>query len=292
MLAGPRPEKRNLVLQLRGRGERKPILFLAHLDVVEARPEDRPVPPFALTEKDGWLYGRGAADIKDEAADLVSDLIRLRTEGFAPARDVVVALTDDEEAGGDANGAAWLLRERRDLVDVAYVINTDAGGAQMVHGRRLRNPVQTSEKVYASYQLEVRRPGGHSSLPTPDNAIYRLAAALGRIARHRFPVRLNHTTRSFFLQLARQDSGQARTDLRAITRTPPDAGAARRLSATPMYNSTMRTTCVATMLEPAMRRTRCPSEPEPPSSAASFRESPPTRCGPRWYGWWPTLRSR
>jgi acetylornithine deacetylase/succinyl-diaminopimelate desuccinylase-like protein len=200
-LVGPRPRKQNLVVRLRGAGHQEPVLFLAHLDVVEARREDWSVDPFRLTERDGWLYGRGTTDIKDEAADLVTNLIRLRRERFVPARDIIVALTDDEE-GGDANGAEWLLLHRRDLVTAAYAINLDAGGGQMQHGRRLRNPVQTSEKIYATYRMEVTGPGGHSSLPERDNTIYTLARGLDRLSRFAFPVRLTGTTRGFFIRLA------------------------------------------------------------------------------------------
>jgi acetylornithine deacetylase/succinyl-diaminopimelate desuccinylase-like protein len=247
VMVGPRPEKMNLVVRLRGQGAGRPILFLAHLDVVEARAEDWTFDPWRLTERDGWFYGRGIIDIKDEVTDLVTNLIRLKKEGFAPARDIIVALTDDEE-GGDANGAAWLTANRRELVDAEYVINTDAGGGQIQNGRRIRNPIQTSEKGYVTWQLEVTNPGGHSALPKKDNAIYRLADALTRLARYDFPVRLNETTRAWFLSLAEREEGQLREDLRAVTRTPPDAAAVRRLSSTPIYNSTMRTTCVATMI--------------------------------------------
>jgi len=248
VLAGPRPENLNLVVRLRGRGAGRPILFIAHLDVVEARAEDWTVDPWTLTERDGWFYGRGTLDIKCEVTDLVTNLIRLKKERFAPARDIIVALTDDEE-GGDANGAAWLLANRRELVDAEYVINADAGGAQIQNGRRVRNPIQTGEKGYVTWQLEVTNPGGPSALPRPDNAIYRLADALTRLAHYDFPVRLNETTRAWFLSLAEREQGQLREDLRAVTRTPPDDAAVRRLSEVPFYNSTMRTTCVVTMVE-------------------------------------------
>jgi acetylornithine deacetylase/succinyl-diaminopimelate desuccinylase-like protein len=247
-LVGPKPRKQNLVVRLRGRGKAEPILFIAHLDVVEARPEDWSVEPFKLTERDGYFYGRGTSDIKDEAADLTANLLRLRREGYVPRRDIIVALTDDEE-GGDDNGAAWLTQHRPDLVRAAYVINTDAGGAQMQNGRRLRNPVQTSEKLYATYRLEVTGPGGHSSLPTRTNTIYTLARGLDRLSRFDFPVRLTATTRTFFQRLADQESDSVARDLRAVSREPPDPKAVERLSAVPMYNSSMRNTCVATMLE-------------------------------------------
>ena len=247
-LVGPKPHKQNLVVRLRGRGKGKPILFLAHLDVVEARREDWSLDPFTLTERDGYFYGRGTMDIKGEAADLVANLLRLRAEGYVPNRDMVLALTDDEE-GGDDNGVSWLLQHRPDLIRAAYVINTDAGGGQIEHGRRLRNPVQTSEKIYATYLFEVIGSGGHSSLPPRDNTIYTLAKGLDRLSRFDFPVHLNPTTRAFFRLLAEQETGQLASDLRAVSGDSPDPKAAARLAAVPLYNSSMRTTCVATMLQ-------------------------------------------
>jgi acetylornithine deacetylase/succinyl-diaminopimelate desuccinylase-like protein len=247
-VVGPKPKKQNLVVRLRGRGNANPILFIAHLDVVEARPEDWSMDPFKLTERDGYFYGRGSFDIKDEAADLIANLLRLRREGYVPDRDIIVALTDDEE-GGDYNGASWLTQQRPDLVRAAYVINTDAGGAQMQNGRRLRNPVQTSEKLYASYELEVTGPGGHSSLPPKSNTIYTLARGLDRLSRFDFPVRLTPTVRAFFQRLVGQVPDLVARDLVAVTREPPDPAAVARLSGVPMYNSSMRNTCVATMLQ-------------------------------------------
>lgn len=247
-VVGPKPHKQNLVVRLRGRGKGKPILFLAHLDVVEARREDWSVEPFKLTERDGYFYGRGTMDIKDEATSLIANLLRLKAEGYVPERDIIVALTDDEE-GGDDNGARWLLQQHPELIRAAYVINTDAGGGQMDKGRRLRNPVQTSEKIYATYQLEVTSAGGHSSLPPRENAIYTLARGLDRLARFDFPLRLNPTTRAFFARLAEQESGQLARDLKAMSLETPDPKAAQRLSTVPLYNSSMRTTCVATMVQ-------------------------------------------
>jgi acetylornithine deacetylase/succinyl-diaminopimelate desuccinylase-like protein len=246
-LAGPKPRKQNLVVRLRGKGSAKPILFLAHLDVVEARREDWTVDPFKLTERDGWFYGRGTMDIKDEAADLVTNLIRLRRERYVPERDIIVALTDDEE-GGDDNGAQWLLDNRPEWVAADYGINLDAGGAQMQHGVRLRNPVQTSEKIYATYLLEVTGPGGHSSLPERSNTIYSLARGLDRLSQFTFPVRLTETTRGFFDRLGAQIGGETGRDLQAVAAGRADSAAVARVSETPMYNSSMRNTCVATML--------------------------------------------
>jgi acetylornithine deacetylase/succinyl-diaminopimelate desuccinylase-like protein len=247
-VVGPKPKKQNLVVRLRGRGKAQPILFAAHLDVVNARREDWSVDPFKLTERDGYFYGRGTSDIKDEAADLIANLIRLKQEGYSPRRDIIVALTDDEEGGTD-NGAAWLIGNRPDLIRAAYVINTDAGGAQIQNGKRLRNPVQTSEKLYATYLLEVTGPGGHSSLPTKDNTIYTLARGLDRLSRYDFPVRLTETTRTFFARLAQQVGGQTGSDLAAVSSGSRDSNLIVRLGAVPMYNSSMRTTCVATIVQ-------------------------------------------
>lgn len=248
-LVGPLPARQNLVVRFRGNGDAgaKAILFIAHLDVVEAKPEDWSVDPFTLTERDGYFYGRGTYDIKDEVADLTANFIRLKREGFVPARDLTLAFTDGEE-GGDFNGAEWLVANRRDLVDAEYVINTDAAGGQIKDGRHVRNPVQTSEKVYVSYRLEVTNPGGHSSEPVPDNAIYRLAGGLVRLARFDFPVKLIETTRAFFRSVSKQEQGQQAADMLAITRANPDPRAVARLNTSPFYHALMRNTCVATML--------------------------------------------
>ena len=248
VLLGPHPAHQNLVVRYRGDGTGgKPILFISHLDVVEARPEDWSVDPFKLTERDGWFYGRGTYDIKDEVADLTANFIRLKREGFVPTRDLMLAFTDGEE-GGDFNGADWLVSNHRDLVDAEYVINTDAAGGQIKNGRHIRNPVQTSEKLYVTYTLEVTNPGGHSSEPVPDNAIYRLAGGLHRLSRFDFPVKLTETTRAYFRSISKQEQGQAAADLLAITRSRPDPKVVARLGASPFYHAMMRSTCVATML--------------------------------------------
>jgi acetylornithine deacetylase/succinyl-diaminopimelate desuccinylase-like protein len=260
LVVGPRPGKGNCVARLRGRDKARPILFLAHLDVVEARAEDwsEGLDPFTLTERDGFFYGRGTVDVKDEAAGLVANLIRLKQEGFVPDRDIVVALTADEE-GGEANGVQWLLQERRELIDAAYCINTDAGGGQIEKGQRVRYTLQTSEKVTLNFALEVRNRGGHSSMPTRDNAIYHLARGLARLAEFDFPARLNETTRAFFARTSRGESGQTAADMQAVARVPPDPAAVARLSsASPFYNGLMRTTCVATMLEAGHARNALP----------------------------------
>jgi acetylornithine deacetylase/succinyl-diaminopimelate desuccinylase-like protein len=246
------PTKGNVVIRLHGQGKDqrngKPILFIGHLDVVEAKPEDWSVDPFLLTAKDGWFYGRGTLDMKGDDAALVTNLIRLKQEGFVPERDIVVALTADEEAGGDANGVDWLLRQHRDLIDADLVFNPDSGGGMSTGDRRLYIGLETSEKVFVTFGLEVTNKGGHSSLPEPDNAIYRLAAGLGRIAKLSFPVRLNATTRAYFAAMAKMQSGQKQRDMIAMTQPKPDREAIRRLEASMFDNAMLHTTCVATII--------------------------------------------
>ena len=242
------PRKGNLVARYRGdgRGER-PVLLLAHLDVVEADPADWTVDPFKFTEQDGYYYGRGTTDDKDEAAIHMANLIRLRQEGFSPSRDIIVALTADEE-GGDHNGVAWLLKHHRDLIDAEFALNEGGGGLSR-SSRRLSNGVQASEKVYQSFTLEVTNPGGHSSRPVRDNAIYRLADALGRIRDYDFPVILNEVTRAFFERSAAIEDPEVGAAMRGILQDPPHPDAIEFLASIPAYNALLRTTCVATMLE-------------------------------------------
>jgi acetylornithine deacetylase/succinyl-diaminopimelate desuccinylase-like protein len=247
---GPNPRKGNLVARLRGRGRGKPILLLAHLDVVEARKEDwsPDIDPFTFLERDGFFYGRGTSDDKAQAAIWIATLIRLKEEGFVPARDLVVALTADEE-GGTSNGVAWLLQNHRPAIDAEYCLN-EGGGGEMKGGRHVANVVEAAQKVYHSVSLEVRNPGGHSSLPRKDNAIYRLAAGLTRLAEWEFPVQLNEVTRGYFAALASTETGQAAVDMRAVAQAVPDPAAAKRLAdGSPHYNAMMRTTCVPTLLQ-------------------------------------------
>jgi acetylornithine deacetylase/succinyl-diaminopimelate desuccinylase-like protein len=240
----------NLVARLRGRGRGKPILLLAHLDVVEARREDWSFDPFVLTEKDGYFYGRGVYDIKDGAAILVASLLQMKEEGFVPDPDFLLALTAGEESGGDYNGVQWLLQEHRDLMDVAYCVNMDAGDPQKRNGKRLARGVQASEKVYMTLRLEVTGPGGHSSLPTKDNVIYRLSDALGRLRGLVFEARPSEVTRAYFRGMAGFEPAAVAEDLRAAARVPPDPAAIARLSASSaFYNAQLRTTCVATLIQ-------------------------------------------
>jgi acetylornithine deacetylase/succinyl-diaminopimelate desuccinylase-like protein len=247
-ILGPQPQHMNLVVRYRGTGALRPILFIAHLDVVEALRQDWTVDPFTFLERDGHFYGRGTTDDKCDDAALVTGLLRLKKEGFVPRRDIIVALTEDEE-NGNANGVEWLLANHRDLIDADYCINPDGGGGQIKNGVHAIMDFQTSEKLYFDYQLLVTNKGGHSSRPVRDNAIYRLAAALTRVANYEFPIRLNETTRMFFERTAGQEKGQTRSDMMAVAKTPLDTAAALRLAkSSPYYNALMRTTCVATML--------------------------------------------
>jgi acetylornithine deacetylase/succinyl-diaminopimelate desuccinylase-like protein len=242
------PTKGNVVVRYRGKRSGDPVLFLGHLDVVEAKPEDWSVDPFKLTQQDGWFYGRGTIDMKDGDAALVESLIRLKREKFVPDRDVIAAFTADEEAGGDANGPAFLLKEHRDLINAALVVNLDGGGGNTKNGERRFFEVGTSEKSYVTFTLETTSAGGHGSLPGPDNAIYRLAAGLGRLEAFKFPVMLTATTRTSFDQLGALDSGSTAADMHAVAESPPDLAAAERLSRNVRRNAQLRTTCVATLI--------------------------------------------
>ena len=247
-ILGPDPKKGNLVFRYRGTGARKPILLLAHLDVVEAKREDWSMDPFTLVEKDGFFYGRGTSDDKAMASQFVANLIRLKDEGFKPDRDLILALTADEE-GGEFNGAEWLVKNHKDLIDAEFAIN-EGGGGSMRKGKYLTNEVQASEKVYQDFHLEVTNPGGHSSLPVKDNAIYQLAAGLAKLSAYAFPVELNEVTRAYFARTADVEADRnLAADMRAVAKPATDLAAAARLSASlPYYNAMMRTTCVATKL--------------------------------------------
>jgi acetylornithine deacetylase/succinyl-diaminopimelate desuccinylase-like protein len=244
---GYEPRHQSLVARYRGSaGGRKPILLMAHLDVVDARREDWSTDPFQFVEQGGWYYGRGTSDVKDGAAMLVANFIRYRKEGFVPDRDLILVLTADEETTGES--IRWLVEEHRDLVDADFALNTDGGGGDYRNGKPIRFNVQAAEKVYESFVLEVRNKGGHSSRPVPDNAIYRLARGLDRLAGYQFPVRLNEVTRAFFERGAAAETPALAADMRLVARTG-NALAAKRLSvASPYYNSVLHTTCVATRL--------------------------------------------
>ena len=247
-LVGPSERKQNLVVRLRGTGKKKPVLLIGHLDVVEARREDWSTDPFEFVEKDGYFYGRGTQDMKDGDAIMAATLIRLRQENFRSDRDIILALTADEE-GSNENGVEWLLKNRRDLVDAEFVLNHDGSGVLLEDGKPVQVEVTASEKVYADYELSTSNPGGHSSLPVPDNAIYQLAQGLVRLAQYEFPFELNNVTRVYYEQLAKRASGQRAADLRAILATPPSQEAIARLSRDSIDHAILRTTCVATRLD-------------------------------------------
>jgi acetylornithine deacetylase/succinyl-diaminopimelate desuccinylase-like protein len=242
----PEPRHGNLVARLHGSGAKKPLLLLAHLDVVEARREDWSTDPFKLVETGGYFYARGSGDDKAMASIWIATLIRLKQEHFVPDRDIIVALTSDEETG-DYNGADWLVKNHRDLIDAAFAINEGGGGA-IKDGKYLFNGVGASEKVYVTFALTVHNKGGHSSVPQNPNAIYQLAVGLGRLAAFDFPVSLNEVTRTYFRRLADVQGGPLGADMRAVADNN-DAAAAARIAQTPAYNARMRTTCVATRLD-------------------------------------------
>ncbi len=243
----PVPRKGNLVVKLHGTGSAKPVLFIGHLDVVEARRSDWSFDPFQFREQDGYFFGRGTQDMKGADTEMVTAFLRMKQEGFRPSRDLILSLTSDEE-GGPANGVDWLVRNHHDLIDAAYCINADSGGGHIKNGRRAFMGVQAAEKVFLSFTLEVTNPGGHSSLPRKDNAIYHLAQGLTRLAAFDFPVQLFDVTRAYFERMSTIYSGQLAADMKAASGDPTDAAAVARLSADPYYNALLRTTCVATML--------------------------------------------
>ena len=248
---GPAGDKdSSVVVRMQGTSKTlKPILLIAHLDVVEALRSDWSLDPYKLTEKDGFFYGRGTSDIKDGATTLAMALLRMKREHVVPQRTLILALTAGEEGGGGYNGMDWLLKNHRDLIDAAFALNVDAGDPVIKNGRPLLRSLQTSEKIYQSFSLEVTDKGGHSSLPTPYNAIARLADAISRVSRFTFPVRLTETTKIFFERSASLDTGETAADMRAIAKDSHDSASAARLSRSPIYNAELRTTCVPTMIE-------------------------------------------
>jgi acetylornithine deacetylase/succinyl-diaminopimelate desuccinylase-like protein len=246
-VGGASPTKANLVVRYHGTGRRRPILLLAHTDVVEAKREDWSMDPFVLTEKDGYFYGRGTGDDKAQAAVWIANLIRYKREGFKPDRDIIVALTADEEGGGPYNGVQWLLKNKRDLIDAEFALN-EGGWGESVNGVRLSNDVQVSEKYVINYRFEVRNKGGHSSLPVADNAIYHLSGALYRLSSFGFPLKTNAVTREYFRAMSNIEKGSVSADLAKVA--DGDTAAMTRVArGSTGWNATLRTTCVATQLE-------------------------------------------
>jgi acetylornithine deacetylase/succinyl-diaminopimelate desuccinylase-like protein len=250
VVMGPDARHGNLVARYRGApgSTRKPMLIICHLDVVEAKREDWTTDPFQFVEKDGYFYGRGTQDIKESDAASIVSFLRLKREGFVPDRDIVLALTAGEE-GGEGNGVDWLLKNHRELIDAEFTLNADAGGLATQEAKPLKIGVEATEKLYADFQLIATNPGGHSSHPTKDNALYHVADALGKIEQYTFPFELNDVTRAYFIEMAKVVQGQQAADMGAITGPTPSTDAEARLATDPRYNATMRTTCVATMMQ-------------------------------------------
>lgn len=246
-VGGPIPKKANIVVRYHGTGARKPILLLAHEDVVEAKREDWTTDPFQFIEKDGYYYGRGTADDKAQAAIWIANLIRYKREGFKPDRDIIVALTADEEGGGPYSGIQWLLKNHRELIDAEFCLN-EGGRGETVAGKMISNDVQVGEKWYVDFRFEVHNKGGHSSVPVPDNAIYHLAGALDRLAHFGFPLKTNAVTKAYFTEMAKIETGPVRQDLEAVS-AGSQAAMEKVATASPAWNAALRTTCVATRLE-------------------------------------------
>lgn len=255
-VGGAAPNKANLVVRYRGTGRLRPILLLAHTDVVEAKREDWSMDPFVLNEQDGYFYGRGVGDDKAQAALWIANLIRYKREGFKPDRDIIVALTADEEGGGPYNGVEWLLKNKRELIDAEFSLN-EGGWGESEKSTRLSNDVQVSEKYVVNYRFEVHNKGGHSSLPVADNAIYHLAGALDRLSRFAFPLKTNEVTRAYFRAMSEIEKGPVSADLAAVANG--DAAAMARVAeASTGWNATLRTTCVATELAGGHARNALP----------------------------------
>src|SRR5437588_1917071 len=246
-VGGAIPKKANLVVRYRGTSARKPLLLLAHTDVVEARREDWSMDPFQFVEKDGFYYGVGTAEDKAQAAVWIANLIQYKKEGFKPDRDLIVALTADEEGGGPYNGVEWLLKNHRDLIEAEYALN-EGGWGEESNEKKISNDLQVSEKYVLNFRLEVRNKGGHSSMPVPDNAIYHLASALDRLSKFGFPLKTNEVTSAYFRAMSKIDNGPNKDALAKVAKNSPEA-MQRVAAASPAWNAMLRTTCVATMLE-------------------------------------------
>ena len=255
------PHQVNVVVRVKGKGRGKAVMWMGHMDVVDARKEDWSpgLDPYKFTQKDGYFYGRGTSDMKDEDAALAASLIRLKKEHYVPDRDIIVAFTADEEVGLEQDGPTFLLTHKRDLVDAGLVINPDGGSGEIQDGKRLDFSIETVQKTYMTFRMETANRGGHSSEPRPDNAIYRLANGLMKLSQYQFPFKTNTTTRAFFQTIATGASGQKRSDLLAMAKLPVDEAAAGRLAKDTSLNAILHTTCVATMLKAGVQENALPS---------------------------------
>ena len=260
-VGGPNERNKNLVVRLHGSGKHKPLLLIGHLDVVEARREDWTTDPFQFVEKDGYFFGRGTQDMKDEDAIMSTTLIKFKQEGFVPDRDIILALTADEE-GGKSNGVDWLLKNHRDLIDAEFVVNTDEITLWTDGDKPLFNEIVGSEKIYSDYEFGVTDSGGHSSLPKPQNPIYELSQALIRVQQYKFPMELSDVTRAYYQRMAKVETGQRAADMKAILTNPPDQDAVARLSQDVNDNAMLHTTCVATRVEAGHANNALPQRAE------------------------------
>jgi acetylornithine deacetylase/succinyl-diaminopimelate desuccinylase-like protein len=242
------PNQVNVVMRLTGKGKGRPILWNGHMEVVEAKPQDWSLPPFQFIEKNGYFYGRGTSDMKDEDAAVAASLIRLKKEGFIPDRDIIVAFTADEEVGEEQDGMWYLVREHKPLVDAEMAINPDGGSGEIDNGSRLDFEITTSEKTYVIFALQTTNKGGHSSEPRSDNAIYQLASGLVRLSHYEFPFKTTKSTRIYFAKTAMTQTGQIRADMQALAAPKLNLDAARRVAGDPPFNAILHSTCVATML--------------------------------------------
>ncbi len=256
-LGGESDSKENLVVRIHGTGKKKPILFICHLDVVEAPREEWQTDPFKFVEKDGFWYGRGTQDMKDNDAILVTSFIEMHKAHYVPDRDLILALTAGEESGR-FNGVRWLVKNHPELIQAGYVLNPDGGGVDLVNGKAVSVDIDATEKLYGDFQLVTTNPGGHSSLPVPDNAIYHVADALGRLQDYKFPFELNAVTRAYFQRMSTLVTGQNAADIKAILKPSPDPAAIARLSVNPEWNSIMHTTCVATRFNAGLANNALP----------------------------------
>jgi acetylornithine deacetylase/succinyl-diaminopimelate desuccinylase-like protein len=255
------PNQVNVAVRIKGKGKGKPVMWICHQDVVDAKKEDWTpgLDPYKFTEKDGHFYGRGTSDMKDEDAAVAASLIRLKKEGFVPDRDIIVTFSADEEVGLEQDGPNFMVTQKRDLVDAGLVMNPDGGSGEIKDGKRLDFAIETVQKTYMTFKMETANKGGHSSEPRPDNAIYQLAQGLVKLAAYQFPYKTNATTRAYFAAIGNMSSGQRKTDLLTLSKEPLDQAAAKRISQDMSMNAILHTTCVATMLKAGVQENALPS---------------------------------